>query len=321
MKSFWQALKKPYTVLAPMEGVTDYVFREIISEVGKPDVLFTEFISSEGLFSRGHENTVRRFEKSEKQHPIIAQIWGTNPNTFYKCAKYVQQAGFDGIDVNMGCPDTNVMKRGSGAALIKNENLATDLIQALRDGAGNISVSVKTRIGIDEIVTEKWIEFLLKQNIDALTIHLRTAEEKSRVDAHWEEMDKIIKIRNNFSPTTQIIGNGDITSIQQVEEMHRKYNVDGVMIGRGIFMNPYLFDTSGKKHTPKEYLELLLKHTKRFVDYYGDKRNFDDMKKFFKVYVREFVGATDLKIKLMETHTYSEIEDIVLKFINEKHLR
>ena len=185
MKSFWQNLSKPFTVLAPMEGVTDVVFRDIISNIGKPDVLFTEFISADGLFSRGFDNTVKRFDKSPIQHPIIAQIWGTNPETFYKTAKYVQEQNFDGIDVNMGCPDTNVMKRGGGAALIKNENLAKELIAALKEGAPKIAISVKTRIGVDEIITEKWIEFLLQQKLDALTVHLRTAEEKSRVDAHW----------------------------------------------------------------------------------------------------------------------------------------
>jgi len=229
--NFWQNLPKPFTVLAPMEDVTDFVFHEIIAEIAKPDVLFTEFTSADALFSKGRDKVIRSFMFSEKQRPIVAQIWGTNPEFYFKAAQLITELNFDGIDLNMGCPDKAVNKKKAGAALITNPNLAKELIQAAREGATKIPVSVKTRIGFNEIITNDWITFLLSQNIDELTVHGRIATEMSKGIANWEEIGQVVKLKNKISPKTIIIGNGDVKSHQEVLKKCAQYNLDGIMIG------------------------------------------------------------------------------------------
>src|SRR5258708_5966429 len=188
MKNFWNKLPKPFTVLAPMDGVTDVVFRQIITEFGRPDVLFTEFTMTDGLISRGHEKVAERLLLTEKQKPVIAQIWGTKPDHFYQVAKTLQTMGFAGIDINMGCPTRDVVKEGACSGLIRNPQLASEIIHATKEGAGELPVSVKTRIGFEKENIEEWISFLLEHNIAALTVHLRTVRELSKVPAHWEKM-------------------------------------------------------------------------------------------------------------------------------------
>lgn len=320
MSSFWQILKttkKPIMALAPLDGVTDFVFRQLIAETAKPDVLYTEFTNVDGLASKGYEHTIKRLKFSDSQHFIVAQIWGTKVENFYTAAKMIQEMGFDGIDLNMGCPVQDVMKTGCGSALIKNPELAKDFLQATREGAPKLPISVKTRIGINSIQTTEWIGFLLKQSLAELTIHGRTAKELSKVPAHWDEIQKAVGLRDQLSPNTIILGNGDVTSYEMALEYSDTYNVDGIMIGRGIFTNPWFFDPSGKEHTQSEHLELLLKHTKMFCNEYPDPRAFNVMKKFFKVYVRGFPNANELKVQLMETETYSEVEKLILPLIRE----
>lgn len=316
--NFWQKLKlssKPFLVLAPMDGVTDFVFREVISEIAKPDVLFTEFTNVDALFSDGYERTIHRLKYSEKQRPIVAQIWGINPENFFNTAVLVHKLGFDGIDINMGCPDRSVMKMGSGISLLNNPSLASEIITATREGAKEIPVSVKTRIGLDYIVTDTWIKFLLEQKPDALTVHGRTAKELSSVPNHWEEIKKSVEIRNNISPNTVMIGNGDVLNREEATKTCEESGVDGIMIGRGIFANPWLFENSPKEHTTRERLELLLKHTKLYCEIYPESKKFDVMKKFFKVYVKSFSGAGFLKTQLMETKNYSEVQDIIKSYL------
>lgn len=312
--NFWKNLKLtsiPFLVLAPMDGVTDFVFREIISEIAKPDVLFTEFTNVDALFSAGYERTIPRLKYSEKQRPIVAQIWGINPKNFYNTATLINKLGFDGIDINMGCPDRAVMKTGSGISLLNNPGLGSEIISATKEGAKEIPVSVKTRIGIDHIVTETWIKFLLEQKLDAITVHGRTAKELSNVPAHWEEIKKAVEIRNKISPNTVIIGNGDVLNREETVKVSTQYSVDGVMIGRGVFTNPWIFEREPREHTSKERLELLLKHTKLYCGIYPESKKFDVMKKFFKMYVKSFSGATTLKKQLMETKNYQEVERVV----------
>jgi tRNA-dihydrouridine synthase len=298
-----------------MDDVTDLVFREIISRIAKPDVLFTEFTSADALCSKGHKKVGHRLEYTEKQRPIVAQIWGADPENFKQAATYVQESGFDGIDINMGCPDRSIMQKGCCAALINKKELVEKLIKAVREGAPNLPLSVKTRLDATEELTKEWISFLLSQDINALILHSRTAAELSKVPARWEELGKAVELRNKINPNVTIIGNGDVQSYQEIMEKHKTYDVDGVMVGRGIFYNPWLFEKneSAKTHTPKEYMDLLIQHTKLFNDTWGDAKNFETMKKFFKIYIKDFDGANKFRQQLMEVKSYKEFCNIINK--------
>ncbi len=308
MTNFWKKLPKPFTVLAPMENVTDYVFREIVSNhLAKPDVMFTEFTNVDALNSNGFERTIHRFKFSTTQRPIVAQIWGTNPDNFFKSSKIIEKLGFDGIDINMGCPVKAVVKIGACSALINNRPLVKEIIKATKDGANKLPISVKTRIGFKNIITEDWITFLLEQNIDALTIHGRTAKQMSDVPANWEEIKKAVEIKNQISPNTIIIGNGDIKNNTDIQTAHLKYGVDGVMVGRGIFSNPWIFEKKQRKHSLDDYKNVLKKH----LDLYDNTMHYDKLKKFFKMYINNFDGAADLRAKLMETQNVEEALQIL----------
>ena len=301
MKNIWNTLEKPFLVQAPMEDVTDTVFRQIIAKCGKPDVFFTEFTNVEGMCSKGRDHVGRRLIFTSVERPIVAQIWGLDPSKFFETAKMVKDMGFDGIDINMGCPEKSVVKRGACAGLIHNPTLAKEIIEAVKKGAGDLPISVKTRIGIKEIETEVWIEFLLKQNLDALTVHGRTVKEMSDVPAHWDEIGKVVKLRDKLNVNTLIIGNGDIKSLDDALEKHKKYKVDGIMIGRGIFENLWIFD---KKINPQNIsseakLKLLIEHIKLFDKTWGRTKNFSLMKKFYKIYISSRPDASDLRMRLM----------------------
>lgn len=301
--NFWRKLPRPFTVLAPMENVTNFAFRQVVAtKLPKPDVLFTEFTNVEALNSGGFERTIPRFTLSMSQKPIVAQIWGINPENYYKSAKLIEKLGFDGIDINMGCPDRAVVKIGACSALINNKSLAKEIIEAVKKGSKKLPISVKTRIGFKKIVTEEWITFLLEQNIDALTIHGRTVKEMSDVPANWDEIKKAVEIKNKISPKTVIVGNGDVKSYSEVIKRYKNYNVDGVMIGRGIFSNPWIFDKNDKKHTPDEYKNILINHLKLL----DQEKYFDEVKKFFKMYICNFEGANKLRAKLMQTKSVKE---------------
>lgn len=312
MKNFWKTLSIPFTVLAPMEDVTDVVFREIVTMMAKPDVLFTEFTSADGLCSMGREITIKKLKLTPNQHPVVAQIWGTNLDNLSQAAKIVTELNFDGIDINMGCPDKTVMKKGAGAALTKNFKLAKEIINAVKKGTENkIPISVKTRLGYDKIITQEWIQNLLEEDVQALTIHGRIATQKSLGEANWEEIAKAVKIKNKLSQETMIIGNGDVKSIDQVLEKHNKYGVDGVMIGRGIFSNPWVFEKEQKDHSFADYQKYLFMHFKLFEDTWGKDKNFEIMKKFLKMYLNNFPNAKELRFSAMNGKTRIEIEKII----------
>ena len=316
MSNFWKSLPKPFFVLAPMEDVTDVVFREIIAETAKPDVFFTEFTSAEGLFSKGSGMLSPKLKFTDKQHPIVAQIWGKDPVCMRKAAKLVRKLGFDGIDINMGCPVKVVMKKGSGAAHIGNYDNSKEIIDAVKEGAKGIAVSVKTRLGINKPVTEDWISFLLEQKLDALIIHGRIAVEMSKNKADWKEIGKAVKIKNNTYPDTLIIGNGDIKSWKQAVEMREKYQVDGIMIGRGIFSNPWVFEKTFQplKRNKQTYIKLLINHIKLHGETYRNSNNFQVLKKFFKMYVKGFDGANQTRQELMKCNNYSGALEILQRF-------
>lgn len=316
MNNFWNKLKKPIFVIAPMANVTDVAFRSMFAKYGKPDVMWTEFVSADGLCSPGRKVLLKDLEFSDNERPIVAQLFTGHPEKMYEAAKLVAELGFDGIDINMGCPDRAVEKQGSGAAHIKDMENAKAVIEAARRGAPNIPVSVKTRIGYNKVEIDTWIAFLLGLKLPALTVHLRTRKEMSDVPAHWELMPKIVALRNTISPETLILGNGDVISIKDGKEKIKETGCDGVMVGRGIFGNPWFF--SGKilsEISPKERLEVMLEHAKAFNELLGEHKNFAIMKKHFKAYVSGWDGAKELRVQLMEKDTFEEIEKIVKDYL------
>lgn len=311
MKKFsWKDLPRPFTALAPLDGVTDVVFRQMVVEIGKPDVLFTEFTPVEGYISRGKERVERNFLFNPEQQPVIAQIWGIVPEHFYETAKALQKMGFAGIDLNMGCPERTVIKNGACSALIKNPKLAGEIIQATKEGAGELPVSVKTRIGFNEETIDAWINFLLKQDIAALTVHLRTVKEMSQVPAHWELMPKIKKLRDEIAPETILIGNGDLVSLEEIQEKFATYDIDGFMVGRGIFANPWIFNQAeaNKEHSVEKRIALYKKHIELYAKTFGDGKHFASLKKFAKTYISNFPGASEFREELMQA---KKIQDLL----------
>lgn len=315
-KSFWAKLKKPIMALAPMANVTDAAFRRQFVECGKPDIFWTEFVSIDGLLSKGKEKLLVDFWFSKDEHPIVAQIFGSDPKKFEEVAGMVAELGFDGVDINMGCPDRAVEKQGAGASLIKNPELAKEIIRSTKKGARGLPVSVKTRIGYKKNEIEEWIPQLLGEELAALSVHLRTREEMSDVAAHWELAPKIIELRNKYSPNTLILANGDINSLTEAQTKVKETGIDGVMIGRGIFGNPWFF--SDHKPDISEKLERMVRHTELFEELYlGEKRfkNFDVMKKHYKAYISGFDGAKELRVRLMGAHNSAEVKKLVNDFL------
>jgi tRNA-dihydrouridine synthase len=297
-----------------MDDVTDVVFREILTKTHPPDVFFTEFANCDALCSEGRESQIGRLKYTEKQRPIVAQIWGNNPETFHETAKLVKKLGFDGVDINMGCPQKTVVKNGAGAALINTPELAKEIIDAVRKGAKGLPVSVKTRVGFKKIQTEEWLGFLLEQGLAALTIHGRTQKEMSKVPVHWDEIGKAVKLRDKISPETLIVGNGDVNSYGEAVGVSKKYGLDGVMIGRGVFSNLWVFDEDASEHSVKEHVDLLGEHVAFFDKTWGNRKKYHVFKKFFKVYVRDFSGAAELREKLMKTSNTKEALELLESF-------
>jgi len=307
---------EPFFVLAPMADVTDAAFRQIILQCGKPDILYTEFISCDGLCSRGRERLTKDLIFTENEHPIVAQFFGSKPENFYQCAKLAKKLGFDGVDINMGCPDRKMIRQGAGIGLCKTPELAREIIRATQEGAGNIPVSVKTRLGLYEIDLA-WIQNLLDAKIPALIVHGRTMKEMSKVPAHWDIIGEVAKMAKDTG--TLIVGNGDIMSRQEGIERAQQYGIDGIMVGRGIFHNPWFFSTKNKPasdHNTKDRLDLLLRHTQLFVHLWGDTKSFDLMKKFYKVYVSGWDGAKDLRIQLMNVKNEQQVREIIERYAN-----
>lgn len=317
MKSFWTNLKKPILIQAPMEDVTDTVFRQIIIKCGGPDVFFTEFTNVEGMCSRGRDRVGKRLIFTEAERPIVAQIWGMDPAKFLETAKLIKKMGFDGIDINMGCPEKAVVKKGACAALINNQPLAKEIIQATREGAGGLPISIKTRIGIKNIETEEWAGFLLGLNLDALIIHGRTVAEMSDVPCHWDEIGKAVELRRKMKKKTLIIGNGDVKSLEDATEKYEKYKVDGVMIGRGIFNNLWIYNknVNPANISHQEKLKLLIEHITLFDKTWGRNKNFSIMKKFYKIYISDMPDSGNVRAELMKFKTVTD----TLRFLQNQN--
>lgn len=313
--NFWKDLPRPFFVLAPMEDVTDVVFRHVISEAGRPDVFFTEFTNTVSYCHPEGRNSVRgRLTFTEDEQPIVAHIWGDQPEYFREMSIDMAKEGFKGIDINMGCPVPNVAKKGKGSGLIRRPEVAAELIEAAK--AGGLPVSVKTRLGYAKLDEwREWITHLLKQDIANLSIHLRTRNEMSKYDAHWEMIGDIKQLRDEIAPDTLLTINGDIPDRKTGLELVEKYGVDGVMIGRGVFTNPHAFEKEPREHSSTELLDLLRMHLDLFDQYsVEDGRSFKPLRRFFKIYVRGMKGASDLRVQLMETTTTDQVRALLDEF-------
>ena len=310
--NFWQKLNRPFTVLASMANVTDWAFRQIIIETGRPDVFYTEFISCDGICAVGPEKFKGELYFEENERPIVVQFFTSNPEHMKRCAELAVEMGFDGIDINMGCPDKSVEKQGAGAALIKDPKLAQRIIKAAKEGAGSLPVSVKTRLGHSKIEIDTWIPSLLETGIAALIVHGRTRKEMSAVPAHWDEIGKVTQMAKGSD--TLIVGNGDVKDMNELRQKANDYSLDGIMVGRGIFTNPWFFSENVEyaERTPIERINLLIKHLNNFEKLWGSNKNFDTMKRFFKIYINGWPacagrpGAKDLRTKLMESKNLGE---------------
>ncbi|ONH10895.1 dihydrouridine synthase [Staphylococcus aureus] len=314
-ENFWSELPRPFFILAPMEDVTDIVFRHVVSEAARPDVFFTEFTNTESFCHPEGIHSVRgRLTFSEDEHPMVAHIWGDKPEQFRETSIQLAKMGFKGIDLNMGCPVANVAKKGKGSGLILRPDVAAEIIQATK--AGGLPVSVKTRLGYYEIDEWKdWLKHVFEQDIANLSIHLRTRKEMSKVDAHWELIEAIKNLRDEIAPNTLLTINGDIPDRKTGLELAEKYSIDGIMIGRGIFHNPFTFEKEPREHTSKELLDLLRLHLSLFNKYEKDEiRQFKSLRRFFKIYVRGIRGASELRHQLMNTQSIAEVRALLDEF-------
>ncbi|HEH0551222.1 TPA: tRNA-dihydrouridine synthase [Staphylococcus aureus] len=314
-ENFWSELPRPFFILAPMEDVTDIVFRHVVSEAARPDVFFTEFTNTESFCHPEGIHSVRgRLTFSEDEQPVVAHIWGDKPEQFRETSIQLAKMGFKGIDLNMGCPVANVAKKGKGSGLILRPDVAAEIIQATK--AGGLPVSVKTRLGYYEIDEWKdWSKHVFEQDIANLSIHLRTRKEMSKVDAHWELIEAIKNLRDEIAPNTLLTINGDIPDRKTGLELAEKYGIDGVMIGRGIFHNPFAFEKEPREHTCKELLDLLRLHLSLFNKYEKDEiRQFKSLRRFFKIYVRGIRGASELRHQLMNTQSIAEARALLDEF-------
>ncbi len=316
--SFLHKLPKPFFIMAPMANVTDAAFRRIIAKYGKPDVMYTEFVSANGLLSPGREVLLKDLLFSGVERPIIAQLFTADPEKMYGAAKLIQELGFDGLDINMGCPDKNVMKQGAGACLMKNPSLARELMKAAKAGAPNIPLSIKTRIGDTKNTLQEWIPELLAEKPEMIIVHGRTRKEMSKVPARWDTIAEAVEIARGSG--TLIVGNGDAMDIADARAKAEQTGCDGVMLGRAIFGNPWLFNTAKNISdiSISERLSVMIEHSTLFMELLGDIKSFHIMRKHYKAYANGFDGAKELRIELMKTENVQEVEEIVKKFLQKK---
>ena len=335
MKSFWNNLPQPFFALAPMEAVTDVVFRHVVQRAGAPDVFFTEFANATGWVHAGDKAIAGRLFKTDDEHPLVAQIWGGEPGDMEQFAAHCAQLGFDGVDINMGCPAKSAIKSG-GAALIRRPDVAVAAIHAAK--TAGLPVSVKTRLGYTHVNEwREWLQVLLEQDIVNLTIHLRTKKEMSKVPAHYELIDDIIALRDAVAPHTLLTINGDIRDREHGLALVSEHpGVNGIMIGRGVFANPFCFaaNDTGCLHSQNnleqnetistnndsavvrctELFNLLNYHLDLFDRYQPQTgRPFETLKRFFKIYVKGFDGAKELRDQLMHATSTDEARNFIKK--------
>ncbi len=344
-QGFWKDLIKPIIGLAPMDGVTDAACRFIADKYGKPDLLFTEFTSVEGIV-HGADKLLDAFIYHKSDTPTVAQIFGADPEAFYKVAFILGEMGFDGIDINMGCPDHNVAKKGGGAGLILTPKLAQEIIKRTQEGTRDwgegkdikrlglpdqitdyvvkyketrkisdlknpLPVSVKTRIGFDKIVTEEWIANLLEVEPVNITVHGRTLAQLYSGEANWEEIGKAAELAHKTQTT--LLGNGDLKSLEDARERVIKYNTDGALIGRAAWGNPWMFQSIPGLDTTLR-LKTALEHCQEFVRLLP-RGHFLSIRKHLAWYCKGFDNASDVRAKLTRVSTVEDIRHIVEEYI------
>lgn len=312
MKNIWDDLPRPFFILAPMEAVTDVVFRHVVTHAARPDVYFTEFTNATGWVAAGDKAIGGRLVKTDDESPIVAQLWGAKPEDMAKMAIHCRELGYDAVDINMGCPDSSAVKSGGGSGLIRTPELAAEMIAAAKESG--LPISVKTRLGYSRVDEWRdWLTHILQQDVVNLTIHLRTKKEMSKVDAHFELIPEVKQLRDEIAPHTLLTINGDIRDRAHGEELVREHGVDGVMIGRGIFHNPYAFAAEPRTHTREELIGLLRLQLDLHDKYSAEfaPRKFEPLKRFFKIYIRDFDGASELRDKLMHSKDTQEVRDIL----------
>lgn len=340
--NFWDNLPKPIIVLAPLANVTDASFRRVIAthsrharkdgSEGGPDVMWTEFVSADGLIratEEGKKKLMADLIYTEEERPIVAQLFSSHPEYMEQAARLCKELGFDGIDINMGCPDRTIEKQGCGSAMIKKPELAAEIIRAAKRGGEGLPVSVKTRIGYNKNELETWLPALLAENPAVITVHARTRKEMSKVPARWEHVKRAVEIRDEIQneewqknnpgmKQTLIFGNGDVVSLTDAYKKAEETGADGVMLGRAIFGNPWLFNPEIDVETLpiSERLRVMCEHTRLFTELLPFK-NFALMKKHYKAYVNGFDGAKELRVMLMDCETANEVESIVNVFLSE----
>jgi len=344
MKNFWDSLPKPFFALAPLADVTDAAFRGLIAKYSKPAgpaVFYTEFVSADGLVrapEAGRVKLMRDLVFSEAERPIVAQFFTATPEHMEQAATLAHELGFDGVDINMGCPAGTVVWQGAGANLIKNPELALELIAAAKRGAKGLPVSVKTRLGYNKDMLDGWLPTLLEAEPAAVVLHARTRKEMSKVPAHWDRVKRAVEIRNEAGSKALIIGNGDVEDLQDARQKAAETGVDGIMFGRAIFGRPWLFASESaasepitrsaggsvssaalsSAHSSSFRLRILVEHTKLFEELLGDIKSFAIMKKHFKAYVEGFPGAKELRTQLMEAENAVVVEATIHKFLNQQ---
>lgn len=315
-KVFWEKLNKPFSVLAPMAGVTDYAFRQILTEVAKPDVIYTEMVTTEGLFAKGEVEFAQQMKYGENERLIVAQIFGSDPKKIEMAVKIAEERGFDGVDINMGCPQDIVVRQGAGAGLIRTPKLAKEIIQAAKAAARNIPVSVKTRTGFkNHNEVYDWIKNIAEENPAAITIHGRIREMKGKGMADWNQIKIAGEIIKKTNKEIIIIGNGDIKNIIDGKNKSAEFGTDGFMIGRSAIGNPWAF--SSYTPTVEERINTMLRHMEIYIETFGDK-SFDRLKTHFSEYLSGFSGAKDLREKVMVVKTSKEVKEILDLFLRTR---
>ena len=340
-QGFWKNLKSPIIGLSPMDGITDAAFRYMLAKTHKPDVIYTEFVNVEGL-ARGAVSMLDHLIYNKIERPIVAQIYGIETESFYKVAIMCCCLGFDGIDINMGCPANKVARRNSGAGLIRVPEQAKKIIrtvkQAVTDWSNGISleeaglrpkiinhltesgdshphklipVSVKTRTGVDDIIAEEWVKHLLEEEPAVIAMHGRTLKQMYSGEANWEILGKVAKIVHQTN--TLFLGNGDIKSLNDAHERIKKYGTDGALIGRATCGNPWFF--SGIEPTMEERFKAAIDHARCFEEM-SMKHAFFAMRKHLAWYCKGFDGARELRKELMQTNSSDEVKVILDKFEN-----
>jgi tRNA-dihydrouridine synthase len=315
---------RPFFVLAPMDDVTDTVFRQIVLGTHAPDLFFTEFVNVDGLVSPGRPKLLKKLKFVPEETRLVAQLWGLKPENFKVIADQIasgamarelglpEGCNFVGVDLNMGCPAKSEVQNGACSALIKLENrdLANDIIEATREGlAGRLPLSVKTRLGFSQ-VDMTWFEFLLSKNLDMLTVHGRTRKEMSKVPAHWDLIGEVVRMRNQLAPQTLMVGNGDVQNHEQGVQLAEQHGLDGIMVGRGIFHDPFVFSAQSKwaDYSREQRIALYKKQVSMFAATWPNgERNIQTLNKFCKVYINGFDGAKELRDQLMHAGSASAL--------------